>query len=115
MGSTSSTFYVYEEVPAVEPFRSTFEALQLTEKDVGQLYKLFKKVTGPAADCVDRNQLLDFLDVDRNPFTLRVFSIFDEDGSGAIDFREFVISAWNYCTLGNATLGKSTVLLPSHT
>jgi Ca2+-binding EF-hand superfamily protein len=24
--------------------------------------------------------------------------------SGKIDFREFVLSLWNYCTLGNATL-----------
>jgi Ca2+-binding EF-hand superfamily protein len=106
MGSAASTFHVYDEVPDIEPFRTTFEALQLTEKDVGGLYKLFKRVTGLTTDYVDRDKLLDFLDVDRNPFTKRVFSVFDEDGSGSIDFREFVVSAWNYCTLGNATLGK---------
>ena len=37
-------------------------------------------------------------------FTKRVFSIMDEDGSGEIDFREFVIALWNYCTLGKAAL-----------
>lgn len=104
MGSQTSRFHIYEEVPEVRPYRSTFEALQLTEKDVGRLYKLFRKITGDNNTEVDRNNLLDFLDVDRNPFTLRVFSIFDEDNSGSVDFREFVISAWNYCTLGNTTL-----------
>ena len=24
----------------------------------------------------------------------------DEDGSGEVDFREFVTSLWNYCTVG---------------
>lgn len=30
--------------------------------------------------------------------------IFDEDGSGSVDFREFVMSLWNYCTLSKAAL-----------
>ena len=28
------------------------------------------------------------------------------DNSGLIDFREFVISSWNYCTLGSTTLAQ---------
>ena len=27
-------------------------------------------------------------------------SLQDEDGSGEVDFREFVTSLWNYCTVG---------------
>jgi Ca2+-binding EF-hand superfamily protein len=30
--------------------------------------------------------------------------MFDEDDSGEIDFREFVLSCWNYCSLGRSTL-----------
>lgn len=44
------------------------------------------------------------LDIERTKFSMRVFSIFDEDSSGEIDFREFVLALWNYCTLGRATL-----------
>jgi serine/threonine-protein phosphatase 2B regulatory subunit len=49
-------------------------------------------------------ELFMYLDIDRTPFTKRSFSVFDSDGSGFIDFKEFVISLWNYCTLGKATL-----------
>ncbi len=32
-------------------------------------------------------------------FTERIFDVMDEDGKGSIDFREFVIGCYNYCTL----------------
>ena len=30
--------------------------------------------------------------------------MFDEDNSGEIDLREFILALWNYCTLGKSTL-----------
>jgi Ca2+-binding EF-hand superfamily protein len=32
------------------------------------------------------------------PFASRVFTLFDYDGSGQIDFGEFVSVLWNFCT-----------------
>ena len=37
---------------------------------------------------------------------MRAFSLFDEDKSGELDFREFVISLWNYCTFDKNDLVK---------
>lgn len=53
---------------------------------------------------IEMAELLAFLDLEKTRFTKRIFSIFDEDGSGLIDFREFVMSLWNYCTLTKASL-----------
>jgi len=36
--------------------------------------------------------------LDDTPFASRVFTLFDYDGSGMIDFGEFVSVLWNYCT-----------------
>ena len=35
---------------------------------------------------------------------MRAFSVFDDDGSGELDFQEFAVSLWNYCTSGNLIL-----------
>jgi hypothetical protein len=51
-------------------------------------------------------ELLTHIDLERTAFTVKIFSIFDDDKSGEIDFKEFVMSLWNYCTLTKSTLGK---------
>jgi len=95
---------VYSKYPNTVKWRPLFEALNFSARDVGRLHRAFVDISGTGTTVINQDQLLDFLDVDRNKFTKRVFSIFDEDGSGTIDFREFVISLYNYCTLGNSTL-----------
>ena len=56
---------------------------------------------------IDLTELLTIIELERTPFTERVFSIFDEDNSGKIDFGEFVLALWNFCTLTKTTLGTS--------
>ena len=46
--------------------------------------------------------MLDLLGLPRTRFAKRVFAIFDADGSGEVDLREFFITTWNYCTLSKA-------------
>ena len=50
-------------------------------------------------------ELLDDLGLPRTRFAKRVFEIFDADGSGEIDVREFFVTTWNYCTLSKTALG----------
>mmetsp|Transcript_8863 Transcript_8863/g.13282 ORF Transcript_8863/g.13282 Transcript_8863/m.13282 type:complete len:447 (+) Transcript_8863:128-1468(+) len=95
---------VYTKYPHLEPWRDEFEALRLKKSDVESLYKVFTRIDTDGSGTIQVEELLDYLDVDRNKFTQRVFSIFDEDGSKCVDFREFAVALWNYCTLGNATL-----------
>lgn len=105
MGLCSSYYDVYE-LENVRPYRKQFEALQLSAREVGKLYKIFKKVDVDGSGSIALSELLAHIDVERTVFSQRVFSIFDEDGSGEIDFREFVLALWNYCTLSRATLGE---------
>lgn len=39
-------------------------------------------------------------------FSERVFAILDQDMSGFLDLREFVVGLWNYCTYDTALVTK---------
>ena len=95
---------VYSEREEIAKMKPLFEALQLEERTIGKLYKMFNRVDNDKSGTIDIAELLMYLDVERTPFACRAFSVFDEDGSGTVDFREFILSLWNYSTLGKATL-----------
>ena len=44
-------------------------------------------------------EMLMYLDLDPTPFSDRVFSRMDTDGSGSINFLEFVVAYWGFCSL----------------
>ena len=86
-----------------------FAAMRLTRNEVIQLHNLFKKVDFDKSGTVDIVELLTLLNVERTRFTEQLFKVFDSDGSGKIDFKEFVLSVWNYCTISPSSLGKCTI------
>lgn len=102
MGCSCSN--VYKQYPELVQWRVQFESLRLSSGEVRKLYHIFKSMDVDGSGTIELIELLAHIDVERTNFTERVFSIFDEDRSGQVDFREFVLSLWNYCTLTKATL-----------
>ena len=90
-----------------------FAAMHLFERDVRRLYKVFEKMDTDQSNSIGMAELMGHIDLPRTVYTEKIFTIFDKDRSGAIDFREFVLSVWNYCTLTKLNLGGYTYpLLP---
>lgn len=106
MGACQSAYYrdIYTNKPELAQWSSDFECLMFSEADIGALYRIFRKVDNDGSGEIEVAELLAFLDIEKTKFSKRIFCMFDEDNSGEIDFREFVLSAWNYCSLGRATL-----------
>jgi len=95
---------LYKRNPWLAEYQEAFALLFLKEFHISKMYDIFHRVDKDRSGSVETLELFMALDVERTPFTKRVFSIFDEDNSGQIDFKEFVYSVWNYCSLGNYEL-----------
>lgn len=95
---------LYQRVPWIAEYQEAFALLFFKEFHISKMYDLFDRVDKDHSGTVETLELFMALDIERTPFTKRVFSIFDEDNSGKIDFKEFVYAVWNYCTLGKTTL-----------
>lgn len=98
------SFDVYKYSAEVARYQPLFESLGLHEREVGVFYIFYNRIDIDRSNSITIHELLDFLGVERTDFSHRVFSIFDEDGNGTVDFREFVTAMWNYSTLNLASL-----------
>lgn len=82
-----------------------FATMCLTKKEVTKLYDLFCKVDIEGSGSVDIVELLILLDIERTAYAEQVFTVFESDSSGKkVDFTEFVLAIWNYCTIRPASL-----------
>lgn len=86
---------------------SVFNAMQFTKYEVSTFYDIFHSVDVDNSGSIDVSELLHFLDIERSIFAERIFAAFDKDGTGKIDFFEFVVSLWKFCALGKDSVGKT--------
>lgn len=105
----SSSFDAACKTDQFQEWLNQFEVMQLSRNEIRKLFYIFSAVDVDKSGQIALAELLAHIDLERTRFTERIFSIFDEDGSGEIDFREFVLSLWNYCTLTKATLGTCKI------
>ena len=85
---------------------NTFARLGLNEEAIQMFYNKFCDIDKDESAEIDLDEFYRYFQLPRTPFADRVFSIMDEDGSGEIDFREFVACIWNYCTFDLKALIK---------
>jgi Ca2+-binding EF-hand superfamily protein len=102
MGNSKSS--IEKELPG--SWITLFHCIKLRNKEIKRLYKVYKNVDIDGEGSVTVAHLLALLDIERTNFTERIFTAFDTKHSGRVDFREFVMSAWNYCTLSKSSLSK---------
>jgi len=93
MGCFGRNTKVYALNSHVAEHKPMFETLSLKESHIDKLYQVFMKADFDMSGELSLFEMLDYLDVKRTDFSLRVFSIFDEDASGT--FPAFLIRFYN--------------------
>jgi len=87
-----------------EEAMETFKKLGLTALIIDKFYSTFRAIDGDNGGEIDMHEFYVFFDLEESPFVDRAFALFDRDGSGQIDFEEFVTAVWNFCTTPAAEL-----------
>lgn len=104
MGCVYSEFDAASRDPDFKLNMVQYRAMKMSTADIRSLFYSFREVDMDGSGSIGLAELLAFVDLPRTKFTEKIFSIFDEDKSGEVDFKEFVLALWNYCTLTSATL-----------
>ena len=84
----------------------TFAQLCIDDETINLLYTKFMEIDVDRSGEIDLEEFYQFFNIDRTPFGDRCFAIMDEDGSGRVDFREFTVCVWNYCSYNLTGLVK---------
>jgi len=106
MGALFSSEFnrIYSHNDNVYRCKSDFELLGIYEEDAGKMYKTFLAIDNDASNEIAVSELCYHIKHEENNFTKRIFNSFDSDKSNYINFKEFVLSLWNFCTLTEDTM-----------
>ena len=83
-----------------------FTAMQFSKAEVISFYEIYNAIDTDKSGEIEVGELLKFLCIENSIFTERIFEAFDKDGTGKIDFFEFVVSLWKFCALGKESISK---------
>ena len=98
----------YTYFPEIKIHQELFTLLGLTEEEVGKIYKCFKAIDCNETNDFFINDIFDYLHIENTFFNNRIFKMMDHDDSGKINFAEFVLGLWNYCSIEDEWFGVRT-------
>jgi len=81
-----------------DSFPRTISMLHLQE-GLPKLVDLFFEMDTNGDGTISLVEFLDRIDLDRTKFIERAFGVMDSDGTGELNFREWVVAMWHFATL----------------
>eukprot|EP00924_Labyrinthula_sp_SR-Ha-C_P003328 snap_masked-scaffold_15-processed-gene-6.2-mRNA-1 protein AED:0.33 eAED:0.33 QI:0/0/0/0.25/1/1/4/0/318 len=82
------------------------EKFGISEKEVQQFFKLFDGVDRDKSGEISIDEFFRLFDLDWSTFGKNIFAAMDASGDNQVEFVEFFVGLWNYCTLGKESLAK---------
>jgi len=78
--------------------------LKLGVADATRLYKKFQDIDTDCSGCIEVDEFFAHISQEPTPFARKLFTLIDQNGSGEIDFNEFLVGLWNICTFDDEAL-----------
>ncbi|GMI17626.1 hypothetical protein TrLO_g4447 [Triparma laevis f. longispina] len=75
-----------------------FKKLQIPVDDINRLFGCFLEIDTDGSGEISLDEFYAHFELKRSIFSDMAFSLMDEDKSGEIDFREFILTLWNFCS-----------------
>lgn len=73
----------------------------VTADEIQRLYKRFMKLDKDKSGSIEKDEFLAIPQIANNPLASRMIAIFDEDGGGDVDFKEFLAGLSTFSAKGN--------------
>ena len=95
----------------IEEMSPVFDQFNLNDSDLLLIHLSFRNICTPFSGMICIEELALLLKLESTSFNQRVLGTLDAGKTGKLDFFEFLIVAWIYCTSDSDNLGKSSDLL----
>mmetsp|Transcript_6926 Transcript_6926/g.9287 ORF Transcript_6926/g.9287 Transcript_6926/m.9287 type:complete len:267 (+) Transcript_6926:63-863(+) len=103
--NTEDTFVVDENIPGQGCHALLiFKKLGINDDVVNKIFCIFRQCDEDKTSLLSLREFCMSFGIPKTDFTSHVFSIMDEDSNGKLDFTEFAVSIWNYCTYNMSAL-----------
>eukprot|EP00002_Diphylleia_rotans_P007663 TRINITY_DN17310_c0_g1_i1.p1 TRINITY_DN17310_c0_g1~~TRINITY_DN17310_c0_g1_i1.p1 ORF type:complete len:199 (+),score=60.60 TRINITY_DN17310_c0_g1_i1:67-663(+) len=88
--------------PKSQDLRDLAQTTHFSQDEILKLYDQFKKISGSieADNVIDKREFLQALGFKDSEVADRLFRVFDKNGDGSINFREFVAGLSIFCNRG---------------
>lgn len=93
---------VYAIKPSLEAYKPQFLAMGITQSKLTIFHQHFKTIDKVNRDFVTTSQMAEYFGFQKNEFIRKAFNVLAVPKGkvmDTLDFRDFVITLWNYCTL----------------
>ncbi|CAM9426212.1 unnamed protein product, partial [Pylaiella littoralis] len=96
----------YFQVVVKKEHGELLDILGFSEEEAFEIFVQFISIDDDNSGEVSVDEFHAHLDSQATKFSERVFFILDQDLSGCLDLREFIIGVWNYCTYDTTLVSK---------
>ena len=85
-------------IEQVRPIRSMIGKLKVGDEEAKKIFTAFERVDRDKSGQIDVDEFFNGLKIDPTPFGERVFKVADVSNDGEIDYGEFFVAIYNFCS-----------------